>query len=207
MITKDIFCNTCHYLNQKGWMPGNTGTLILSQKTFGDSHNIFVTPSSVSKRDIKPSDLFEIRVDNLDLSLNQPSKLSTNGKTHTTPLLFSPYIKIIQTTNIKCILEIKTSNSILISKLAIKLWETNGDSFPDKIKLGSFFDIELPEYINILQLEEVESKISKLAGDPLLIRDYGLIIFGDSLESVKIQADHLDLIFKIRLEEFRLSLV
>jgi len=214
--SKDQVIHYSKLLNEMGWFPGNSGGLALMSQKAANHKTITITPDNVPKRFLKSGDLFELKwmFDKQDFVL--PS-LNKNTDPHLIARWAQIYLLIITRSNAKCVIEVAAKWPALASRLATRAWERNATTYPNQLRLAHWElasrlsgeeEITLP-IIDREFPDEMQTKISKLFDktpklEAVIIRDYGLLIWGESAEEAIAKLETFDELCQLQVQEFRL---
>lgn len=219
MTPKELICEYCKDFNQKGWMPGCSGGISVLSEISPNNRSILITPGNVCKSDLKMGDLFELRFDFGGNRTVQPTK-SSNQDPHIMANLAPVYLCLYQLKpSVHCIIESCSEWAVLAGDLALRLWESKGEAFPDEIRLshismlknleGCFQSQEmvLPVVENDVidkLLETIPEILKKHPQSPgLLIRHHGILVWGNTPEKAKLNADYLHYMCQYALDRHR----
>jgi ribulose-5-phosphate 4-epimerase/fuculose-1-phosphate aldolase len=212
MTPKEIVCLYCKEFHRRGWMQGSSGAMSLSSEITPNNKSILITSENVNKDSITIGDLFDLKLEFGAERILSPSKLTSNE----VPIIsnISPlFLTIYQSRpEIKCILDLTSEQFIQASKLAIKLWETKAEAFPNQLRITNLdilnriegaekndtIIIPVVESVNDVDaFKEILRRYPKTQA--ILIRNHGMMIFGKTAEKAKAHAEYFDLLCRLLL--------
>jgi len=198
-------------------MPGTAGGLAHLISMGNNSKRILITPEGVGKDDLTASDLFVLR----DLygtqemiapiPKNKPSRISSWA-----PLFIEVLGRYPTAT---CVGEFATKWAVLAGRVAFKAWQRNADAFPNVLRLahwGLLRHLETEQGLNIPVIEgntdvmALHTAIQQaLTNYPstcaVLIRNYGLLAWGDSVGDLKNRLEILEHLCELQVADFNLA--
>jgi ribulose-5-phosphate 4-epimerase/fuculose-1-phosphate aldolase len=175
---------------------------------------IIITPDGIPKSELKTGDLFEMKW-MFDSQTFVPPSMSRADKPHQIAKRASLYLQIISATQCNFVLECATVWSALASRLAVRAWERNATTYPDRVRLAHWGLLEHlgsdpSTTVPVLQMGEADAmqksleKSLKANTAGVLLRDYGLLVWGDSPADAISKAEILDRMCELQVSEFRL---
>lgn len=202
------FCKEAH---QAGWMPGASGAVVTLEVVNNNSKKILATPSLIRKEDIQSNDLFELR----DLYGTQEMipPMERAGRTYRLPKRSNLYLEVLtRNADIRCVVEVHSTWTILAAKDAEKQSFGRGNSLPNILRLaywGLLRDSDQVELkIPTLCLpEDTDSALQSFKNlldrypesQALVIRDCGVIVWGSSLTDVKNKIETIESLSKLEV--------
>jgi len=213
MTPKELICHYSQIFHRNGWCPGMSGSIALQIESSPVRSSVIVTPENIPRDEIKSGDLFEFRSD-YDSQLLIPPARSNEDSPHVIAGFTEIFLHLFSTgTGIRCAVEICSLPSILAARVALKIWEKNADSFPDRVRLSAFQQLGAPSedlIIPVLEIRDVVAlrecltkemrRDSKL--DAALLKGRGLLVWGNSLPAIKARIETLEQLFKLYISHF-----
>ena len=195
--------------HEAGWMPGSVGAVAQLIVHNESSRKILVTPHNLDVNTFSSNDLFVLR----DLYGSQEVQAPLKGNfsiSKWAPALFM----LLSKTESKCAAFVSTKNSCLAGAKAIQVWKEKGESHPNLLRLGHWGllrDIGVEETavgIPIIDClaEEAPNQINNVFEvhikkfPAIIVRNYGLLVWGSSLGDLRNRVEILDRLFEIQLQ-------
>ena len=213
MTPKELICHYSQVFHRNGWFPGLSGAIALQVESSPVRSSVVVTPENIPRDEIKAGDLFEFRSD-YDSQMLIPPGRNNDDSPHIIASFTEIFLHLFSMgTGIKCAMEICSLPSILAARIALKLWEKNADSFPDRVRLPIFQQLGAASEELILPVLEVkditalrENLTKELKRNPkldaVLLKEKGLLVWGNSLSAIKARAETLDQLLKLYISHF-----
>jgi ribulose-5-phosphate 4-epimerase/fuculose-1-phosphate aldolase len=215
MNDSNLVINTFDHFRKKGWMPGSTGALALLCSITENSQKLYVTPDQVGKK-ISNNDLFLLRslygAQDIQEPLNQMEENLTLSR-------WSPLFLDIMTKNpeIRAVAQVTTKWSVLAARMALDAWKKRADSHPNILRLAHWELLQdinasrelLVPIINYSNSDSMLAEIKRLL--PLypetcaiLVRDYGMLVWGDSFEQIEQRIEILEYVCEMQIYSYAL---
>jgi ribulose-5-phosphate 4-epimerase/fuculose-1-phosphate aldolase len=207
--TQNVVDTIAKYRN-RGWLPGGNGALALLCSITENSKKIYITPSNINQ--LKPSDLFMLRDTYGAQDVQLPINKEGGGMTEWAPL----FMHIFQTyPDSKAVAQVATKWTSLAARASLISWKKSANNFPNIFRISHW--PALKKIINKTDLEipivnygdnKIAEGIAMLSVYPntfaLLIRDYGAIIWGDSLHDVEAKIEILEHLCELQIYSYSL---
>lgn len=207
METNDII-SYIRKFHDAGWMPGSVGAVAQLIVHNESSKKILVTPDNLDINVFSSGDLFVLR----DLYGTQEIQAPLKGNFSISKWA-TTFFALLAKTDAKCVAFVSTQNSCLIGRKAIQLWNEKGESHPNLLRLshwGLIRDLgnSQPEIsIPIIDCNASEAPTQITAAFDLyvnsfpaiLVRNYGLLVWEDSLSLLRNKIEILERLFALQL--------
>lgn len=201
---------------EKGWMPGSNGALALLCSITENSKKIYVTPEGMSKRKLTTNDLFLLRDLYGSQDIQQPiNQADDNSKISDWAPLFLELMGRYPGT--QAVAQVITKWSALAARMSLAAWKKTAENSPNVIrlshwpllsKLGTNRELFIP-IINYGSSEKMllESKtILSLYPETcaILVRDYGMVVWGESLLDLESKIEILEHLCELQIYSYTL---
>lgn len=214
---KEQICSITKKLSEKGWMPGSSGGLALLNTIGTTQKSILIAPGNINKANLKTGDLFEIKWIFENQSFIKPI-LSNDSNPHVLPKLSPIYLLLMNALGAKCVIEASPSWISLATKYALKAWECNAECHPNILRLANWRllnelsskeEVRLPIVNYSSNLEDTQVLFQRTLNDhpdsiALLIKDYGILAWGDSIENTLSKIELIDELCKLQIFNHKL---
>lgn len=198
----------------KGWMPGGCGALAQLFHITETSKKVYVTPDIPRLDQLTTNDLFVLRSlygkSDVQNPLNQTEhdlKIS-----RWTPIFLEVFSKH---PNARCVAQLSTKWGILSARVALAAWRKSSSHYPNVLRLahwgllhhlGADKELLIP-IIDFSSKEKMEQDAKSLLDlypetCAILIRDYGVITWADSLEALESRTELLEHVMELESREF-----
>lgn len=214
LSSRDQVILLCEKYYKKGWMPGsNGGIAVLSQTS--NTRSIVFTPDNIPRESLKRGDLFEFKWVYDKQTVVKPMMDST-AEPHTPARNIELYTLVLsQTENTKCVAEVYSPWFALASKLALKLWEKNGNNHYNQVRLANWGLIDsliygervlnIPIINNPSELTfESSNFLKENKAKCLMIKDSSAIVWDSNVESLNKRLEILEELCRLEIFEFKL---
>lgn len=215
MHNQDIvtFLKQCH---QRGWMPGTAGGLAHLVSMGNNSKKILITPEGLPKDDLAASDMFALRDLYGTQELIAPISKNKDLSICSWAPLFIEILGRYPTTT--CVGEFATKWTTLASRMAFKAWQKNADAFPNVLRLAYWGLIRHLNSNQELLIPIIETNVDvgvmqaslqqAISYYPntcaVIIRNYGLIAWGDSIVDLKNKLEIIEHLCELQVTDFNL---
>jgi len=206
-------------IKNRGWFPGSSGGLALLCNITDNSKKIYVTPNAIGSK-LSVNDLFLLR--HLYGEQDLVSPLNKDESDLRLSKWIGSFLEIFsKQASARCVMQITTKWSTLATRMSIEAWRRRSESYPNLLRLshwGVISEIKNPWPSDDELLLPIIEK-----GDPdtitfnvktslelypkanaLLIRDYGMFIWGESLEDAEQNAELIEHLCELQVTEFNL---
>ena len=201
MPEKDKIIETVEYFRSKGWMPGRCGALALLQKISDESNKIYITPSIPKKGFLTNNDIFVLRSLYGDFDVLNP--LNKDEESLEISRWSSLFIEIFaQRPGTQAVVQYCSKWPTLATRMSLSAWKATADSYPNLLRLShwrllSELGVEDELLVPVINYGSPEAMLGSMREKlnlypntcAILIRDYGTLIWGESLQSVKNRAE------------------
>lgn len=202
---------------KKGWMPGFSGSIAVIQNISDDSNKILVTCDKPKKGYIENNDIFTLR--NLYGSFDIVNPLNYEEDSLQLSKWISSFIEIFSSqSGARCAAQLCPKWSILASRMAFRAWKLRSESYPNLLRISHWkalqsFGVENELMVPIINFDthdvmasSLKEKLSLYSQTPaVLIRDYGLLIWGDSLRDLENKVEIFEHLCELTVLDFNLS--
>ena len=199
----------------KKWMPGGQGALASLCSINDNSSKVYVTPDQI-RDDLSNSDLFLLR--NLYGSNEMQAPLNSFDETLTisrwTPIFLEIIARFPKT---RAIAQLCTKWSVLAARMSLEAWKKKADQHPNVLRLSHW---ELLNHLGASN-ELLIPVVSLSSGDTLLaetknslslypntcailIRDYGIVVWGESFSDLERRVEILEHVCELQTISFTL---
>jgi len=198
----------------RGWIPGGCGAIAHLFSITENSRKIYVTPERPRHTTLTNNDLFLLRHLYGKLDIQNPLNQDEYG------LTISKWTNIFlevfaNKPNATCVAQFSTKWSVLGARMALEAWRKNSSHYPNILRLAhwgllSFLGADRELLIPIIEFSDPDSmqQATKNALElypqtcAILIRDYGVITWGTSLEDLESRTELLEHIMELEVREF-----
>jgi ribulose-5-phosphate 4-epimerase/fuculose-1-phosphate aldolase len=217
MSEKEKIIKAISYFKDKGWMPGARGALALLNKISDESHKIYITANTPQKGYLTNNDIFVLR--NLYGENDIVNPLNQSDEALEISKWASIFIEIFsRKPEAKCIVQYCPKWPVLAARMAFASWRAKAESYPNLLRLshwglldglGSTNELLVP-IVNYGDAESMLSSIRRaLSLHPeicaLLIRDYGVILWGETLQTIKNKTEIFNHVCELEVFDFYLN--
>ena len=206
-------------IKSRGWFPGSSGGIAQLYSITDNSKKIYITPNAVgAKLTVNDFFLFRHLYDEQDIvaPLNKDDsdlKLSKWARAFLEIFAKKP--------NARCIMQLTTKWSTLATRMSIEAWRQKSESYPNLLRLSHWGAIDeiknawpgnrqllIPiienDSPNIITSSVGSSLELYPKANAILIRDYGMFVWGDSPEAAEDNAELLEHLCELQVTEFNL---
>lgn len=213
---KDQICIYCEKYYQRAWMPGLSGGLAMLSQPTPTTKSIVFTPDNVSKGELKSGDLFEFKWV-YDKQSFIPPVFSRDNEPHIPTKNLQLYMTVLTKSERGVVVEVCSSWFALASRTALKLWEKNGNNYPNRFRIAHWGLLEklngspineifIPIIEKNISLEELnfslENNIKYAQHNCILIRNYSAIVWDSNLSLLTQRLELLEELFKLQIKDF-----
>jgi len=199
---------------EKGWMPGGNGALALMCHITENSKKIYVTPNETSKK-LTANDLFLLRDLYGSKDIRQPLNQADDAKISDWNALFLELMG--KYPKIQAVAQVITKWSSLSARMALTAWKKTSENHPNVLRLSHWpllsklhSDREL--FIPIINYGNPEVMLAEARAMLLLypktcvilIRDYGMVVWGESLLDVENKIEILEHLCELQIYSYTL---
>jgi len=197
---------------QKGWLPGGNGALALLCPITESSKKIYITPDDI--KTVTTSDLFMLRdtygAQDMQAPLNTAKENAVMSEW--APL----FLHIIQNySDVRAVAQVATKWTSLAARASLLSWRKSANSFPNVFRVSHWpalkkittkAELEIPIINhNDAKISEGKAMLSVYPGSfALLIRDYGAIVWGNSLLEVEARIEVLEHLCELQIYSYSL---
>lgn len=200
----------------RGWMPGDSGALLLLCHITEKSKKIYVTPHKPRKASLALTDLFILRelYDSADIlkPLNEIDDSLT--LTEWAPTMLQTIAAFPSAT---CVAQVSTVWSALATRLALFAWKTKSEAFPNAVRishwgllkdLGFNHEVVIP-VIDYSDRDRMTAATKEMLSYypqtcALLVRDYGMVVWAESLLELERKIEALETLLELQIREFNM---
>ena len=189
----------------RGWLPGGNGALALLCPITESSKKVYITPSNV--RSLSQNDLFMLRDTYGAQDVQSPLNKEDGTMTEWAPLFF--HILQVYPAS-KAVVQVATKWTSLAARSVLLTWKNSATNFPNVFRLSHWpalkkitdrTELEIP-IINYGNNAVTEGK-AMLSVYPdtfaILVRDYGAIVWGESLNDVEAKIEVLEHLSELQI--------
>lgn len=188
-----------------GWIPGGNGAVALLCPITESSKKIYITPSNI--KSLTQNDLFMLRDTYGAQDVQTPLNKEEGAMTEWASL----FMHILQTCpNTRAVIQVATKWTALAARSALLTWRNTASNFPNVFRLSHWpalkqltnkQELEIP-IINHGSNMVMEGK-AMLSVYPdtfaILVRDYGAIVWGDSLDDAEGKVEVLEHLSELQI--------
>ena len=199
----------------KNWMPGGQGALASLCSINENSNKVYVTPDQI-RDELSNSDLFLLR--NLYGANEMQAPLNSFDETLTisrwTPVFLEIISKFPKT---RAIAQLCTKWSVLAGRMSLEAWKKKADQHPNVLRLSHWELLDhlssseelLIPVVNLARGEALLSETKNLLSlypdtCAILIRDYGIVVWGDSFSDLERRVEILEHVCELQTISFTL---
>jgi methylthioribulose-1-phosphate dehydratase len=207
---------TFEKFKEKGWRPGGNGALALLCSITENSKKIYVTPNTTDKKKLTTNDLFLLRdlygSQDLIQPLNQPDDNSKIADW--APVFLDVLARYPET---KAVAQVITKWSALSARMALAAWKKTAENNPNVIRLSHWPLLRRLQpnrelFIPIINHGNPESMLAEarvsLSLYPetcaILVRDYGMVIWGETLLDLENKIEILEHLCELQIYSYAL---
>lgn len=201
---------------EKNWAPGGSCAISLFCHITDNSKKIYVTPDLIKDIQLNTSDIFLLRdlygIQDVQAPLNQVDKSLKISRW--TPIL----LEILSNNPANsCAVQLSPSWSTLAGKYALTLWAKKGDTHPNILRLSYWKLLEKligndsedeflipivnygkPEQL-LVEIREILKLYPKTCA--LIVRDYGILVWGKSLNDVYNRVEVIEHLCQLQIHD------
>ena len=207
MMETDDIVSYARKFHEAGWMPGSVGAIAQLIVHNESSKKILVTPENLDINAFSSSDLFVLRDLYGTQEIQAPLKGNSISKWAAT------FFMLLARTDTKCVAFVSTENSCLMGRKVLQLWNEKGESHSNLLRLSHWgllrdlgaTQVEVSVPIIDCGAEEASAQIASVfdlytnSFPAILVRNYGLLAWGNSLSGVRNKIEILDRLFALQL--------
>lgn len=199
---------------ERGWMPGGCGAVAQLFTITETSKKVYVTPERPRHNKLTVNDLFMLRSLYGKSDIQNPLNLEENSLTLSkwTPIFLNIFSSRPGAT---CAAQLSTKWSILGARMALAAWRKNSAHYPNILRLAHWGLLEhlgakKELLIPIIEFSDQEKMVQDASNlldlypetCAILIRDYGVITWADSLEALESRTELLEHVMELESREF-----
>lgn len=202
----------------KGWMPGGCGALAQLFNITETSKKIYITPERPRNNKLTTNDLFLLR--NLYGKSDVQNPLNQDEHGLQISKWSSIFLEILgKKSDATCVAQLSTKWSILGARTALAAWRKSSAHYPNVFRLAhwgllSYLDVGRELLLPIIEFGGAEKMLSDVRDAlelypqtcAILVRDYGVIAWGKSLEDLESRVELLEHVMELETREFNLTL-
>jgi ribulose-5-phosphate 4-epimerase/fuculose-1-phosphate aldolase len=201
----------------KGWMPAFSGAIALTCNITEKSKKIYLTPDNTAGKPLTPNDLFLLRDLYGSQDIRQPlNQLDDESivMSRWTPLFLEIFSQFPEA---QAVAQVSTKWTTLASRLALVAWKKTAETQPNILRLSHWALLERINVgkelmIPIINYGSPEGMLHEARGllefysqtCALLIRDYGLVAWGESLRDVENKIEILEHLCELQIHSYTL---